>query len=433
MAGFLSGKPEIAASRLRVRVQYKSQAEGSSPPGGSRLGLTLDSATTRTSSSVDDGYSLASARFRSRSSWLSLNAAFGLRCFHTVPSLRIRSSPTITLETPATLHPALRARPRSLRVPRVGRAAVPPSCHGAVQTNDNATNVVLVDRNLSNLLHVRSRIARRKGLNRDGSNGRVECSPKATCQPPSQVPSSPLIVQIYTEYDRARRLAYLKFLARQILQVRKCPTIGSLRLEAFDESYHPFSLVRIGQGATHGSEIVGLEAPGMTVVTRSSPSRYFRKNCAQLAAKSFAQSGTAFPRTARKRRPRPSGSAVSTPALSSDASGRMRLSASRSWPPASTSTRTTSTAAPGRLVVAIEYTRGAQADRRHALACARDGAGFLDSCQGPSTGSSHPVATGTAQRDCTELQPQGSSRGWLNVAIVFDRIQSQPVFLPHTG
>jgi hypothetical protein len=71
---------------LRVRVQYESQAEGSSPPGGSRLGLTLDSATTRTSSSLDDGCSLASARFRSR--WLSLGAAVGLRCFQssTVPS-----------------------------------------------------------------------------------------------------------------------------------------------------------------------------------------------------------------------------------------------------------------------------------------------------------------------------------------------------------
>jgi hypothetical protein len=68
----------------------------------------------------------------------------------------------------------------------------------------------------------------------------------------------------------------------------------------------------------------------MTVVIRSSASRYLRKNCAQLPAKSFAQAGTALPRTARNRRPRPSGSAVSTPALTSAASGRMRFSASRS-------------------------------------------------------------------------------------------------------
>jgi hypothetical protein len=100
---------EIAVSRLRVRVQYESQAEGSSPLGRSRLGLTLDSATIRTSSSLDDGYSLASARFRSR--WLSLGATVGLRCFQssTVPSPRIRSSPMITLETATTPHPALPA------------------------------------------------------------------------------------------------------------------------------------------------------------------------------------------------------------------------------------------------------------------------------------------------------------------------------------
>ena len=35
----------------------------------------------------------------------------------------------------------------------------------------------------------------------------------------------------------------------------------------------------------------GSDVPGMTAVTRSSPSRYLRKNCAQLAAKSCAQSG----------------------------------------------------------------------------------------------------------------------------------------------
>src|SRR5262245_32240986 len=74
----------------------------------------------------------------------------------------------------------------------------------------------------------------------------------------------------------------------------------------------------------------GFEVPGITAVTRSSPSRYLRKNCAQLLAKSLAQSGTVLPRTARKRRPLPKGWAVSTPALFSAASGRMRFSASRS-------------------------------------------------------------------------------------------------------
>ena len=59
----------------------------------------------------------------------------------------------------------------------------------------------------------------------------------------------------------------------------------------------------------------GSEVPGITAVTRSSPSRYLRKNCAQLLAKSLAQSGTVLPRTARKRRPLPNGWAVSTPAL----------------------------------------------------------------------------------------------------------------------
>src|ERR1700727_277276 len=49
----------------------------------------------------------------------------------------------------------------------------------------------------------------------------------------------------------------------------------------------------------------GSEVPGMTAVTRSSPSRYLRKNCAQLPAKPVAQSGIARPRTAWNRRPRP--------------------------------------------------------------------------------------------------------------------------------
>ncbi len=63
------------------------QPEGSLlPPGGSRLGLMLDSAATRTSWSVDDGYSLASVRLRSRSSWLSLGASLGLRCFQSSSS-----------------------------------------------------------------------------------------------------------------------------------------------------------------------------------------------------------------------------------------------------------------------------------------------------------------------------------------------------------
>ena len=74
----------------------------------------------------------------------------------------------------------------------------------------------------------------------------------------------------------------------------------------------------------------GSEVPGITAVTRSSPSRYLRKNCAQLSAKPVAHSGSGLPRTARNSRPRPKGKAVSTPACMSAASGRMRASASRS-------------------------------------------------------------------------------------------------------
>jgi len=67
--------------------------------------------------------------------------------------------------------------------------------------------------------------------------------------------------------------------------------------------------------------------PGMTAVTRESPSKYFRKNCAQLLANSLAQSGTALPWTARNKRPRPNGTAVNTPDFTSAASGRIHFSA----------------------------------------------------------------------------------------------------------
>jgi len=73
-----------------------------------------------------------------------------------------------------------------------------------------------------------------------------------------------------------------------------------------------------------------LAVPGITAVTLGSPSRYLRKNCAQLAANSEAQSGSVLARTALNNRPRPNGNAVSMPDLLSAASGRMRFSASRS-------------------------------------------------------------------------------------------------------
>ena len=59
----------------------------------------------------------------------------------------------------------------------------------------------------------------------------------------------------------------------------------------------------------------GSAVPGMTAVTLGSPSRYLRKNCAQLPANAEAQSGSVLPRTARNNRPRPNGNAVRHPGL----------------------------------------------------------------------------------------------------------------------
>ena len=51
--------------------------------------------------------------------------------------------------------------------------------------------------------------------------------------------------------------------------------------------------------------VAGIAVPGITAVTRGSPSKYFRKNCPQEFANTRAQSGNSLPCTARNNLPLP--------------------------------------------------------------------------------------------------------------------------------
>ena len=106
------------------------------------------------------------------------------------------------------------------------------------------------------------------------------------------------------------------------------------RLETGDERHHALPLLGIGQRRAHGTQVVRHVLRARRARNDGSDARIgeqvLEEDCAQLPAKRFAHSGMFLPRTARNSRPRPNGNAVSTPAPTSAASGRIRVSTLRS-------------------------------------------------------------------------------------------------------
>ena len=105
-------------------------------------------------------------------------------------------------------------------------------------------------------------------------------------------------------------------------------------LKCVDKGHHVTALVGIRQGAAHRAEIVcHVRRIGRTGDYRGHPrvaEQVFEEELGPAGGEGPSPLGNLYRRTARKSRARPNGRAVNTPALTSLASGRIRLSTVRS-------------------------------------------------------------------------------------------------------